>query len=830
MEPIRATAPGLIHPLRAGARCLATTWRVVARTAWVPTLVLAVVAFLLFGVEQSQDILSGLQQNIVLAAQGAFPPGFRGFGWRAYAGMWLSAAALSLMLALVSQACLHVLPRAQRAAPDVAQLADGLRRWRSVYPRGVLFATLFVVHSAFLRAQMPEITDIREVLLVVSMQLLATLLVFLSPALVAVRWPRLGRGMRVMVVVGAACLIWHEYTRPGMLPPEARLATAISALTPGLALWLPVPARLWPARSLMAMGAMAVVLVVMGCVPWTAATLLWTGSITVVLLFATLAAALLAALVLLARLFLRVDPVLVAGIVVAVVLLHGERLGEEGIPVRAEPQARAGVEGVQTAATGTHGYAIHADGGGLRAALYTAMVLAMSDDLTCGEFGRHVYAASGVSGGSLGIATWAVLRQEYVRREGPDAAWAPCRAALAAARLSGRKAEIPGFPLALQVAHTLAQDHLSAALETMLTRDLVGLGPAMRGQALLESWQQAAVQAMGGNGSEQAFGRKLSGLDAGVAPAPLLMFTATDVATGQRIVFRNRPAAGCPGHGAQLPAPDQAGQAFVFPAPCGTQAIQVGVAALHSARFPLISPTGKVADTPGTAHPAHAAATPEDASYRLAVDGGYFDNSGAASLRAALDDAAVGDVPDLLEIVRINGNVPEQSSGCAGVLPRMRPWPFDGVEGDAGTAGPVSAHWTGLRTFWQVRQAHAEAAVRLLDASGVQGTPGPAGQGQANRKIRLNTSLQLDYDAVGQVQCDPGTNATDCLRLRGLLCADASMARRAPLGWSLSYGTGDAMQFPALLAAGQLVRGLNEDGVAAHVSLPAFPQVVVTSP
>ena len=62
---------------------------------------------------------------------------------------------------------------------------------------------------------------------------------------------------------------------------------------------------------------------------------------------------------------------------------------------------------------------VAAAGGGLRAAYWTATMLAAADDHTCGEFGRHVYAYSGVSGGSLGIAAYLAQRQVWEAKSPP---------------------------------------------------------------------------------------------------------------------------------------------------------------------------------------------------------------------------------------------------------------------------------------------------------------------------------------------------------------------------------------------------------------------------
>src|SRR5690606_37338373 len=65
-------------------------------------------------------------------------------------------------------------------------------------------------------------------------------------------------------------------------------------------------------------------------------------------------------------------------------------------------------------------FVVAAAGGGLRAAYWTALLLAEMDDRTCGQFGRHVLAASGVSGGSLGLALYAAQRRAWQRKPLPD--------------------------------------------------------------------------------------------------------------------------------------------------------------------------------------------------------------------------------------------------------------------------------------------------------------------------------------------------------------------------------------------------------------------------
>ncbi|MDL2355971.1 MAG: hypothetical protein QFF03_12010 [Pseudomonadota bacterium] len=247
-----------------------------------------------------------------------------------------------------------------------------------------------------------------------------------------------------------------------------------------------------------------------------------------------------------------------------------------------------------TQPAGAQDVVVNAYGGGLRAGLFTAQVLADLDDRSCGEFGRRLHRLSGVSGGSLGIAVYLTLRQELVASGG----WGRCRPALGNPRL-----------LRTMVESVLAQDHLSAAMARMLSIDLIPGATPQRGQALLDSWQNALNAEL--SGLRRQPGRaavSLAGLalplhmlSGGVTPAPGVYFNTTDTRSGQRVWFSN---------GGRWQ--DDGGVQNTL-----TDAFQVGQAVLHSARFPLVSPAGAVELS---------------AQQRVVVDGGYADNSGAGTL------------------------------------------------------------------------------------------------------------------------------------------------------------------------------------------------------
>jgi hypothetical protein len=248
---------------------------------------------------------------------------------------------------------------------------------------------------------------------------------------------------------------------------------------------------------------------------------------------------------------------------------------------------------------------VNAFGGGLRAAAFTALVLAQADDASCGELGRRLVAASGVSGGSLGIATYLVARQELTAHSEP---WKDCGAG------SER------LPLTYVVAYALVQDHLSPVISRMLAVDaprlnrLVGRPPS-RGQALLDSWNDALVSGLGealkpiDANHFAAFALPLALLHGGLDPAPAVYFNATDADSGHVVWFSNVANGQV---GTQVATRKQS-----FPA-----AVSVGQAVLHSARFPIVTPAGAF----------EAAPWPHGKLVPRLVDGGYADNSGATTL------------------------------------------------------------------------------------------------------------------------------------------------------------------------------------------------------
>jgi hypothetical protein len=266
-------------------------------------------------------------------------------------------------------------------------------------------------------------------------------------------------------------------------------------------------------------------------------------------------------------------------------------------------------------------FVVSAAGGGIRAAYWTATVLARLQDLNP-AFADHTLLISGVSGGSLGSLVFANL----IDTTPPGGDWRGRHASFGgrASRECPYPQHAPGKYQAL-AATILARDFLAPTAASMLYGDfLARLLPysllSDRAEALEVSWERAwdatraeppaglpANQLWDGN----PFARSFDALHAATAMTsdraitakhvPLIVLNGTIVESGARIVVSHLRH-----------PPDFKGDvenAFDHrDAP-----MSMSTAALMSARFTYVSPAGTYA--PGT----HV------------VDGGYFENSGAAT-------------------------------------------------------------------------------------------------------------------------------------------------------------------------------------------------------
>jgi hypothetical protein len=263
---------------------------------------------------------------------------------------------------------------------------------------------------------------------------------------------------------------------------------------------------------------------------------------------------------------------------------------------------------------------IAAEGGASRAAVWLLSAMRMLDSKTRGDFGRHVFAISGVSGGSLGAETYARMLRTRGRQDGSlDWDDDDIRRALA------------GFA---------TTDLLSATIATYFLNDMFGnmVGPLWHWagvpdrNAALEGtfermWNENAGFALGG-GTEPGFlGARFAALPGSRIPLDLMphfFLNGTDVGSGKRVITSTIRWS------LQDPLfPDSAD--FIRLA---SRDVSMATAVTNSARFPFISPAGRFVSE-----------GPTQVAYQI-IDGGYFENYGARTaweLARAIEDLNAAD-------------------------------------------------------------------------------------------------------------------------------------------------------------------------------------------
>ena len=255
-------------------------------------------------------------------------------------------------------------------------------------------------------------------------------------------------------------------------------------------------------------------------------------------------------------------------------------------------------------------FIVATEGGGIRAAYWTALVLAALQDRSLDQrkswlaarpgqplppdFSSHLFAISGVSGGSLGAVVFDALLAENV-----------------------------AYPMEDKAHDILRQDFLSPTLAAMFFPDLlqrflpVPVPGADRGAALEKAWEYGWERTISGKieGGDHRVNRlalpfrKLWQGWQGETPLPALFLNGTRVESGKRIITSNvRITSTFRGEFADAEdAEEQLGN-NKFP-----RDVPLSTAAHMSARFTYVSPAGRMPDG------GHV------------VDGGYFENSAAAT-------------------------------------------------------------------------------------------------------------------------------------------------------------------------------------------------------
>ncbi|PZR73688.1 MAG: hypothetical protein DLM73_10040 [Chthoniobacterales bacterium] len=229
-------------------------------------------------------------------------------------------------------------------------------------------------------------------------------------------------------------------------------------------------------------------------------------------------------------------------------------------------------------------YIVATEGGGIRAAYWTAIVLGEIQDRNP-NFAPHLFAISGVSGGSLGAAVFDALLSE------------------------------PSSFKFNEKAHLiLGQDFLSPTLASMLYPDLVQRFlpcPILsfdRGRSLEMGWEKAWRETMG---NDRFAGSFVDLWKPGPREwMPALLLNGTSVEKGNRIITSNLRVTNN-----FLDAEDAAEKLAGYSLGATEAAchIPLSTAAHMSARFTFVSPAGHFPD-----------------GSRI-VDGGYFENSAATT-------------------------------------------------------------------------------------------------------------------------------------------------------------------------------------------------------
>lgn len=247
-------------------------------------------------------------------------------------------------------------------------------------------------------------------------------------------------------------------------------------------------------------------------------------------------------------------------------------------------------------------FIVAAEGGGIRAAYWTSSVLTALQD-KYPEFAEHTFAISGVSGGSLGAAVFELLVQE--QKDGNN--FEKC----------GEERTLYGCSRSI-----LERDFMSPTLASMLYPDLVqrvlpfSVAYFDRAKTLEYAWESSWQKSIGNDRLARGF-NEIWKADSNVS-LPSLFLNSTSVESGKRFIFSNLAIDGKDGSGPEF-ADSYDAQAII------KKEIPFSTAIHGSARFTYVSPAGTIRDDDKKEIWGHI------------VDGGYFENSGAATASEVMD-------------------------------------------------------------------------------------------------------------------------------------------------------------------------------------------------
>jgi hypothetical protein len=259
-------------------------------------------------------------------------------------------------------------------------------------------------------------------------------------------------------------------------------------------------------------------------------------------------------------------------------------------------------------------FLVAAEGGGIRAAYWAGIVLAKLQDDSDGRFARHLFALSGVSGGSLASAVFA---------------------ATVADAYSGALANAPcarHHPAKLYqhcIRAVLRRDYFSPTLGYLLYPDMLQrflplpIAAADRARAMEKSWRAGWLDAAGSDRMGQRFDSLWQG-DAGFN-VPSLLLNATLVDGGNRFIASDLAIDG------RFPDAYDA-----FDPLLDLSRMSLATAIHNSARFSYFSPAGTVSGCSQDKQMVACSGEHQRFAWGRLIDGGYFENSGVETVRDLL--------------------------------------------------------------------------------------------------------------------------------------------------------------------------------------------------
>jgi|GEM_PF-3928461 len=309
-----------------------------------------------------------------------------------------------------------------------------------------------------------------------------------------------------------------------------------------------------------------------------------------------------------------------------------------------------------------------AEGGGIRAALHTASLLSCLDETLGGELYDNLFSMSGVSGGAVGVSSYLAARADGMAQEAQYVSQEEWYEKRCDFDLEKRRGEFTATEhmSARNLSEFLQADFFSPALAGLVFRDfpqdisifcvMFDCGIADRAK-LFEDAFVSTYRMMGDRrGRVQTEKALAPGFDGDwfAAPflnvveaanfnakvydgGPIVLLNSFDAKSGRPAVVSNVSLKQASRTGESGTSGSVYGMTNLLEKMCDGESISLASAAHLSARFPLVSPPGRI-ELDGCEERARKLeeTSNEEAGIGLYVDGGYFDNSGAASSLAAL--------------------------------------------------------------------------------------------------------------------------------------------------------------------------------------------------